>query len=76
MSRILTLLLITATLACFSGDNEPKGTPVSLAITRAALFCNVSENEMDWLLKLIVEIESKEDDLMLWGSIHAFRYNG
>lgn len=76
MTRILTILFIAAALACSSDNNESKGTPLGLALKRAGSFCNVSQNEMDWLLKLIAEIESKDSDLSLQGPIYAFRSNG
>ncbi len=76
MARILTVLFIAAAMACSSDNNESKGTPIGLALKRASSFCNVSQNEMDWLLKLIVEIESQESDLSLHGPIYAFRASG
>jgi len=71
--RAPTILLMAALMACSSDENDPKVESLALAAKRAAVFCNTSPGEMDWVMDLI---ESSKGDPALAGPIYAFRSNG
>lgn len=73
MTRALSILLVASALACSSDENELKVSATSLAVKRAAVFCNVPQSEMTWLALLI---EATKDDISTAGPIYAFRSNG